>query len=306
MPITIPDNLPARKVLEAERIKVMEEARAMRQDIRPLEIMVLNLMPIKDITETQWARLLGNTPLQVNLTLVSTSRDTCHTPQEHLTSFYKSFDDIKHKKFDGMIVTGAPVETLPFEQVSYWDELCRIMEWSKSHVHSCFHVCWAAQAALYFFHGVQKEPLDKKIFGIYRYKTISKDVDLVRGFDDEYRMPVSRHTTIPDVVLLNHPDLEVLSFSEKAGVGYVCDKTMRRVYMPNHLEYDARSLKAEYDRDIAKGMTVELPYHYFPDDNPKNTPKNRWRSHAFLMVANWLDDIYQNVPYDINAIGRES
>lgn len=304
MPINIPDNLPAKLVLEKENIQVMERGRSIHQDIRPLEILILNLMPLKEDTETQWARLLGHTSLQINLTLLCTSRESSNTTQEHMQSFYKKFAEIKDKKFDGFIVTGAPVEKLKFEDVTYWQELCDIMEWSKTHIFSSFYVCWGAQAALYHFYGLDKEISDKKKFGIYRYKTISQETALMRGFDDEYRMPVSRYTAIADELIEGRAELDVLSRSDLAGIGYVRDKLARRVYMFNHLEYDADSLRLEYERDLAKGLgDVQMPYHYFPDNDPTVAPKNRWRSHAFLMIANWLDDIYQNVPYDISKIG---
>lgn len=305
MPINIPDNLPAKKVLEKENIQIMEHDRSIHQDIRPLEILILNLMPLKEDTETQWARLLGHTPLQINLTLLCTSRESSNTTQEHMQSFYKKFNEIKDRKFDGLIVTGAPVEKLAFEDVTYWQELCEIMDWSREYVFSSFHVCWGAQAALYHFYGLDKVSSDNKKFGIYRYKTVYQDSSLTRGFDDEYRMPISRYTYVPDDLINNHPDLDVLSHSDLAGIGYVRDNSMRRAYMFNHLEYNDDSLRLEYERDLAKGLDdVQMPYHYFPDNDATQKPKNRWRSHAFLMIANWLDDIYQNVPYDLEKIGR--
>lgn len=304
MPINIPNKLPARKILEKEGVKVIEEKRAARQDIRPLEIAVMNLMPAKEVAETQWARLLGNTPLQINLTLFTSSRETCHTSSEHMQSFYKSFNDIKGLKFDGLIITGAPVEQLPFNKVSYWKELCLVMEWAKSHVHSSFYVCWAAQAALYHFYGITKFELPEKLSGVYPYRTVSEKPVFVRGFNDEYIMPVSRNTTVRTADIAACHDLEILCQSDLAGVGYVRDKSASRFYMFNHLEYDAFTLRDEYERDMKKGLNPSIPFNYFPDNDPTQTPKNRWRSHAFLMISNWLDHIYQTVPFDAAKIGE--
>jgi len=304
MPINIPNNLPARRILEKECIKVMDENRSSHQDIRPLEIAILNLMPLKTKTETQWARLLGNTSLQINLTLLTTGRAPKNACPIHMQTFYKRLQDVKEKRFDGMIITGAPVEMLPFEQVEYWNELCQIFEWSNNNVHSMFTVCWGAQAALKHFHGIEKYELPEKMMGVYSFETVTREPLLTRGFDDEYLMPMARSTEVPASHIMRNPDLEILSFSEEAGVGYVRDLSANRVYMFNHLEYDALTIKDEYERDLEQGgYKVSLPYNYFPGDDPTREPKNRWRSHAFLLISNWLDEVYQGTPYDINQIG---
>ncbi|MBE6780433.1 MAG: homoserine O-succinyltransferase [Ruminococcaceae bacterium] len=304
MPIRIPNDLPAVKTLNDENIFVMTETRAITQDIRPLKILLLNLMPKKIETETQLSRLLGNSPLQVELELIHTkSHKSKNTPAEHLLAFYKTFDDVKHRTFDGLIITGAPVENMPFEEVEYWDELCEIMEWSKTHVHSTFHICWGAQAGLYYHFGIDKKPLDKKMFGVFKHKADYKRSILFRGFDDEFMVPHSRHTTVDIEDVKKVPEIKILASSEEAGVYAMATAEGKQIFITGHSEYDANTLANEYFRDLNEGKLIEIPKNYFPDDNPENEPVVTWRSHANLLYSNWLNYfVYQTTPYDIEQI----
>ena len=304
MPIRIPNDLPAVKVLTDENIFVMTEKRAITQDIRPLKILLLNLMPKKIETETQFSRLLGNTPLQVELELIHTkSHLSKNVSQEHLLSFYKTFDDVCDRNFDGMIITGAPVEQMPFEEVEYWDELCRIMEWSKTHVHSTFHICWGAQAGLYYHFGVDKVPLNKKMFGVFPHEVTYKRSILFRGFDDRFMVPHSRHTGLDMDKLKKTKELKILSVSEEAGVFAISTKNGKQIFITGHPEYDPHTLKGEYDRDVEAGKPIEIPKNYFPGDDPTKDPLVSWRSHANLLYSNWLNYfVYQTTPYDITQI----
>lgn len=307
MPIQIPNDLPAAGILHNENIFVMSENRAVTQDIRPLEIVLLNLMPTKIVTETQLSRLLGNTPLQVHLELMhTTSHIAKNVSQEHLLNFYKSFDELKDRKFDGMVITGAPVENLEFEDVDYWDELCRIMEWSKTNVHSTFHICWGAQAGLYYHYGIQKKPLNEKMFGVFPHKADYKRSILLRGFDDEFWVPHSRHTTVLREDIEAVPGLKIIASSEEAGVYAVMSKAGRQIFVTGHSEYDADTLKTEYLRDKNLGLPIHVPENYFPNDDDTCDPIVRWRSHANLLFSNWLNYfVYQTTPYDIMTIGQE-
>jgi len=304
MPIKIPDRLPAGAVLSNENIFVMFERLAERQDIRPLRIAILNIMPTKIVTETQLIRLLSNTALQVEIVLLQTATyQSKNTSAEHLEAFYKSFDQVKTEKFDGLIITGAPVETMPFEEVEYWDELCGIMEWSKKNVYSTLHICWGAQAGLYFHYGIKKYPLEKKLFGVFAHEVLEPAHELVRGFDEIFYAPHSRYTEIrrEDIGLM--PDLEILASSPIAGVHIVASKKMRQFYITGHGEYDRDTLAGEYHRDIEKGLDIGVPENYFPGDDPTLTPKNIWRGHGHLLFSNWLNYfVYQDTPYDINKI----
>ena len=304
MPIRIPNHLPAKQRLEQENIFVMPEDRASHQDIRALEVAVLNLMPNKIDTETQLMRLLGNTPLQVNITLLTTaSYESKNTSKEHLLNFYKTWDQVKDHKFDGLIVTGAPIEQLPWEEVAYWEELTAIMDWSVTHVWSCFFICWGAQAALHHFYGIEKYDLPNKKFGVFNHKRIKKDSILLRGFDEEFLVPVSRHTEVRKADIEAVPDLDVLSESEESGLYIVRDKSTRRLYVFNHSEYEADSLKKEYDRDVGKNLPIEVPKNYYPDDDPTQTPVLCWRAHSNLLYNNWLNYyVYQSTPYDLEDI----
>ena len=308
MPIRIPNDLPAAAALQQENIFVMPQDRAMTQDIRPLEIVLLNLMPTKVVTETQLSRLLGNTPLQVNLELMHTvTHRAKNVSQDHLLTFYKSFDELKHRKFDGMVITGAPVELLDFEDVDYWDELCRIMEWSKKNVHSTFHICWGAQAGLYYHYGIGKHPLPEKLFGVFRHRADYKRSILLRGFDDEFWAPHSRHTTIDRADIEAVPELKILASSEKAGVYAVMNKGGRQIFVTGHSEYDPETLKTEYLRDKNLGLPIRVPENYFPEDDDSKDPLVRWRGHANLLFSNWLNYfVYQTTPYDIMSIGDET
>lgn len=304
MPIKIPNDLPAVKTLESENIFVMTEKRAITQDIRPLKILLLNLMPKKIETETQLSRLLGNSPLQVDFTFIHTkSHESKNTPAEHLFTFYKTFDDVKAENFDGLIITGAPVEQMPFNQVEYWDELCGIMEWSKTHVHSTLHICWGAQAGLYYHYGIDKKPLEKKLFGVFPHRVDYKKSILFRGFDDVFFVPQSRYTTIDTSDVKSTPGLKILASSDECGVYAVSSKGGRQIFITGHSEYDAYTLKEEYLRDIAAGLDTGIPKNYFQDDNPKKPPIVRWRAHANLLFCNWLNYfVYQTTPYDIKKI----
>ena len=307
MPIQIPNDLPAAGVLQNENIFVMSENRAVSQDIRPLEIVLLNLMPTKIVTETQLSRLLGNTPLQVHLELMHTSsHKSKNVSQEHLLTFYKSFDELKDRKFDGMVITGAPVENLPFEDVDYWNELCQIMEWTKTNVHSTLHICWGAQAGMYYHYGVQKRPLPEKMFGVFPHTADYKRSILLRGFDDEFWVPHSRHTTVLREDIEAVPGLKILASSEEAGVYAVMSKEGRQIFITGHSEYDAETLKTEYLRDKNLGLPIKVPQNYFPNDDDTQDPVVRWRGHANLLFSNWLNYfVYQTTPYDIMTIGQE-
>ena len=304
MTIKIPNDLPAVKTLNSENIFVMTETRAITQDIRPLKILLLNLMPKKIETETQLSRLLGNSPLQVDMTFIHTkSHESKNTPAEHLFTFYNTFDEIKEQNFDGMIITGAPVEHMPFEEVEYWDELCEIMEWSKTHVHSTLHICWGAQAGLYYHYGIKKHDLNKKLFGVFPHKVDYKKSILFRGFDDVFYVPQSRHTTVNTDDIKQIPELKILSSSEECGVYAVTSRGGRQIFITGHSEYDADTLKNEYLRDKAAGLNIDIPKNYFKDDNPKKPPVVCWRAHANLLFCNWLNYfVYQTTPYDIKKI----
>ncbi len=304
MPIKIPDKLPAAKVLSDENIFIMSENRAYHQDIRPLSIAIVNLMPTKIATETQIIRLLGNSPLQVDLALVRPkNHKSKHTSEKHLTTFYKYFEDIEDRKFDGMIITGAPVEQLEFGDVDYWEELEEIMDWSTHNVFSTFHMCWAAQAGLYHHYGIPKHPLKEKIFGVFPHTLNRKNVRLFRGFDDVFYAPHSRWTEIRRTDLEKVSDIEILSESQKAGVYIVASKDEKRIFVTGHSEYDPLTLQSEYERDIAKGLQIDIPGNYYLDDNPKLEPIVRWRSHANLLFSNWLNYyVYQETPYDLKEI----
>ena len=304
MPIKIPNQLPATRTLTNENIFVITETRALTQDIRPLKILLLNLMPKKIVTETQLARLLGNTPLQVELELIHTStHKSRNTPADHLLTFYKTFEDVQHRKYDGMIITGAPVEQMPFEEVEYWDELCRIFEWSKTHVTSTLHICWGAQAGLYFHYGIDKCLLERKLFGIFPHEVERKSSMLFRGFDDVFMVPHSRHTTVDRADIEAVPELKILASSEEAGVYAVATDRGRQIYLTGHAEYDAGTLRDEYERDVSAGLPITVPCNYFPGDDPTKEPLVTWRGHAHLLFSNWLNYfVYQTTPYDLSEI----
>ncbi len=306
MPIQIPNDLPAAEVLQNENIFVMKQTRAETQQIRPLEIVLLNLMPTKIVTETQLSRMLGNTPLQVHLELMMlSSHKPKNTPEEHLLAFYKTFDDLKDRKFDGMVITGAPVENMPFENVNYWDELTKIMEWSKDHVHSTFHICWGAQAGLYYHYGIQKHSLPEKLFGVFPHKADYKRAILLRGFDDEFWVPHSRHTTILRQDIEAIPGLKILASSDEAGVYIVMNKEGRQIFVTGHSEYDPDTLEREYFRDKYAGLPIQVPQNYYPDDDDSKAPIVRWRGHGNLLYSNWLNYfVYQTTPYDIMSVGK--
>ena len=307
MPIKIPNELPAVRVLEDENIFVMTETRAMTQDIRPLKIVLLNLMPNKIDTETQFSRLLGNTPLQVELELINTrSYKSKNTSAEHLLAFYKSFDDIKDNNYDGMIITGAPVEKMEFEEVEYWDELCEIMEWSKTHVHSTFHICWGAQAGLYYHFGIEKQLLPEKLSGIYKHKVDKKTSILFRGFDNEFFVPHSRYTGIDRAAVEADKRLKLIASSDKAGVYAIATENGKQVFITGHPEYDPATLRNEYLRDVAAGIDPNVPENYFENDDPNGEILVRWRAHANLLYSNWLNYfVYQTTPYDIGDISKK-
>ena len=304
MPIKIPNELPAYKTLTDENIFIMDETRAISQDIRPLRIAIVNLMPTKIDTETQLMRLLGNTALQVEVELLHTkSYESKNISKEHLRTFYKTFDDVKDQSFDGMIVTGAPVEQLPFEEVEYWKELCEIMEWSKRHVHSTLHICWGAQAGLYYHFGIQKHPLEKKLFGVFPHKVVRKSSILFRGFDDVFMVPHSRHTTVLPEDVKACSALKVLAASDEAGLYAVSTKNGRQIFITGHSEYDAETLKREYMRDKNLGLPIDVPLNYFPNDDDTKMPRVTWRSHANLLFSNWLNYfVYQTTPYNLNEL----
>lgn len=304
MPIKIPNDLPATETLLEENIFVITETRAITQDIRPLKILLLNLMPTKIVTETQFARLLGNSPLQVELEFLQTATHKAkNTDESHMISFYKTFDEIKDSKFDGMIITGAPVELLDFEQVEYWDELCEIMEWSKTHVTSTFHICWGAQAGLFYHYGIKKVSLDKKLFGVFEHEVEYKKSILFRGFDDVFMAPHSRHTTCIREDIEKVPELKILASSKEAGVYVISTDQGRQIFVTGHSEYDAETLKKEYLRDKDTGKEIEMPVNYFEDDDDTKNPVVSWRSHANLLFSNWLNYfVYQTTPFDINEV----
>lgn len=302
MPIKIPNDLPASQILTKENIFVMDAARASQQDIRPLKIAILNLMPTKISTETQLLRLLGNSPLQIEVTLLQTkTHESKNTSAEHLGSFYSYFEDVRDQRFDGLIITGAPIETLDFEEVDYWDELVEIMEWSKKNVFSTLHICWGAQAGLYHHYGIPKYLLPKKTFGVFEHHLEQNFVKLFRGFDDVFYVPHSRHTGIHRDPIDTHPDLELMASSEEAGVYIVTARNGRQIFVTGHSEYDPDTLKEEYERDIAMGKSINIPNNYYPDDDPTRPPIVRWRGHANLLFTNWLNYyVYQETPYELS------
>ena len=302
MPLIIPKTLPAYDALYNENIFVMHRERALAQHIRPLEILILNLMPTKIATETQIARLLANTPLQVHMTLLQTvSHEATHVSAAHLEAFYKTFDEVKHNRYDGMIITGAPVEHLPFEEVDYWEEICKIMDWTKTHVHSTFHICWAAQAALYYHYGIPKYPLPEKLSGVFRHTLLTPKSRVFRGFDSEFWAPHSRHTEVRREDIEKVPQLKVMAVSDEAGVYAVCSEDSRQFFITGHSEYDADTLALEYKRDLEKGLNPKIPAHYFPDDDPAKQPVLKWRAHSTLIYTNWLNYfVYQTTPFDIS------
>jgi homoserine O-succinyltransferase len=302
MPIRIPDDLPARKTLEDEGVNVMDSSRAARQDIRPLEFGLLNLMPNKERTETQFARLIGATPLQINLSLVRvTEHQSKNTPEDYLNTFYQTWEEVKERKFDGFIVTGAPVANLPFEEVRYWPEMLEIMEWTRTNVHHTMFICWGAQAALHHFHGAHRYRMDKKAFGVFRHQVINKRSPFLRGMSDSPMIPVSRYNDIDRTTLGN--DLEILIDNPDIGLCMLGDRNERAVYFLNHLEYDNRSLADEYERDIKAGLDTPPPVNLFPNGDTSAEPENRWRSHAHLLFQNWINEIYQTTPYRLEDIG---
>ncbi|NOU88895.1 homoserine O-succinyltransferase [Paenibacillus sp. LMG 31460] len=308
MPIKIPDNLPAKEILNQENIFTMDESVAYHQDIRPLRIALLNLMPTKETTETQLLRLIGNTPLQVEFVLLHPKTHTSkNTSVEHLEMFYKTFDDIKDEKLDGMIITGAPVEQMEFEDVNYWEELTQILNWSKHNVTSTLHICWAAQAGLYHHFGVRKFALENKMFGVFPHTVQVPNTKLLRGFDEVFHVPQSRHTDISREDIEQCPDLEILSESEESGVYIAATQDGKHIFVTGHSEYDACSLKWEYDRDVSKGLTIEIPKNYYPNNDPSRQPYNTWRAHANLLFSNWLNYyVYQETPFELNANINES
>ena len=307
MPIRIPDQLPATATLERENIFVMTEHRAMHQDIRPLHVLLLNLMPTKITTETQILRKLSNTPLQVEVELLKTATHIAkNVSEKHLETFYRTFEQVKDRHYDGMIITGAPVELLDFEDVDYWPELCRIMEWSRTNVHSTLHICWGAQAGIYYHYGVPKHVLDKKMFGVFDHTLVKRHSPLVRGFNDVFQAPHSRYTEVLAEDIEANPELELVAVSDVAGVYIAKSVDSRRFFVFGHPEYDRDTLKAEYDRDIAKGFDIQVPANYYPDDDPTKQPLSTWRAHAQLLYTNWLNYyVYQTTPYDLEQAGVE-
>ena len=304
MPIKIPSGLPAAEVLQSENIFVMDELRATAQDIRPLRIAILNLMPTKITTENQIIRLLSNSPLQIELTLLRVaSHVSANVSPKHMETFYRTYEEVRNEKFDGLIITGAPVENLEFRDVDYWDELCDIMRWSKTNVYSTLHICWAAQAALNFHYGIPKYPLPAKMFGVFEHKNLEPNHPLLRGFDETFRAPHSRHTEVRREDIDACPKLEILAESDEAGVYIIASRKRRLFYVTGHSEYDNTTLAAEYFRDVNRGLDIEIPKHYFPDDDPKNIPPNVWRGHAHLLFSNWLNYfVYQGTPYNLDEI----
>jgi homoserine O-succinyltransferase len=303
MPILVPAGLPAYGSLKKENIFVIREKRALSQDIRPLEITIVNLMPAKEVTETQLIRMLANTPLQVNLQLLKMdSHESKNTDKEHLENFYKTLTEIRNQRFDGMLITGAPVEFLPFEEVDYWDELTEIMNFTKTNVFSTMHICWGAQAGLYYHYGIKKHTMPQKLFGVFPHNITDKRAELTRGFDDVFFVPHSRHTEVKKQDIQNIPDLRILAESEIAGVHIVASKDNRRIFVQGHAEYDMDTLKLEYERDIKKGLDIQIPVNYFKDDNPAERAVVRWRGHANLFFANWLNYVYQETPYALQKL----
>lgn len=307
MPIKVQNDLPAKKVMIDENIFVMDENRAITQDIRPLSIAILNLMPLKEDTEVQLMRSMSNTPLQIDLTFLTTATYVGkNTAKSHLDQFYLTFDEVRNRKFDGLIITGAPVEQMEFEEVAYWDELKQIMEWSKSNVTSTLHICWGAQAALYYHYGIPKIPLEKKLFGLFKHTVMNRREPIVRGFDDEFWMPHSRHTTISREAVQNHPELTIMAESEEAGVFLLMARNGRQIFVMGHPEYDRITLDKEYKRDLAKGLPIDLPKNYYPNDDCEQKPILRWRGHANTLYTNWLNYyVYQETPYDMGRIGEQ-
>lgn len=306
MPIKIPDHLPARKVLEAEGVMVMDSSRAARQDIRPMQIGLLNLMPNKERTDTQFTRLVGATPLQVDFSLVRiTDHKSKNTPEAYLDAFYETWEAVRGHKFDGFIITGAPIAHLKFEEVRYWDEMVEIMNWTQTHVHRTMFICWGVQAALYHFYGIERRRRAAKAFGVYRHHVVNPTSPYLRGFSDDIAIPVSRYNDIDPATLPEDGSLEILIDSDEVGICMLGDRKHRALMMLNHLEYDARSLADEYERDLKAGLETALPFDYFPDDDPARDPLNRWRSHGHLLLQNWINEIYQTCPFDIEKIGLE-
>ena len=305
MPITLPENLPAYDVLSREGVMVMSDTRAARQDIRPLRIGLLNLMPKKIQTENQFARLIGATPLQIELSLIRmTEHQTKNTAAEHMEEFYRPFQDVKGEKFDGLIITGAPIEHLPYEEVTYWDEICEVFDWTQTNVHSTFGVCWGGMAMAYHFYGLPKHMLPHKAFGCFRQQNMSPASPYLRGFSDEFVIPVSRWTEMRQDEIDAVPELSTLLGSEEVGPCLIEDPKHRSLYIFNHFEYDSGTLKEEYDRDIASGTEINVPINYYPNNDPSLTPQNRWRSHGHLLYGNWINEIYQTTPFDLEEIGR--
>lgn len=304
MPVKIPGSLPARTVLEGENIFVMDEDRAQHQDIRPLRIAILNLMPTKIATETQLLRLLGNSPLQVEIVLLHMeSHESKNTPSEHLLEHYATFAEIRNENFDGLIITGAPVETMAFEEVDYWEELTEVMDWARTHVYSTFYICWGAQAGLYHYYGIPKHPLPEKMFGVFRHRLNVRYERLIRGFDDEFFAPHSRHTEIRRDDILAVPELVLVSESDESGVYIVMSSDRRHIFVTGHSEYDPLTLQGEYLRDRDKGLPIQVPRNYFPGDDPSREPRVRWRGHANLLYSNWLNyHVYQQTPFDLSAL----
>jgi len=301
MPIKIQSDLPAKEILENENIFVMDENRAMHQDIRPLQIAILNIMPVKQDTELQLLRALSNSPLQVDVTFLNVKNHISkNTPADHLNKFYNTIDDVRNRKFDGMIITGAPVEDITFEEVDYWEEMCEIMDWAETHVTSTLHICWGAQAGLYHYYGIDKRKLPQKLFGIYEHKVMNRKVPLVRGFDDVFLAPHSRHTESPREAIHACKELTVLAESEAAGVFLAMAEGGKKIFVNGHPEYDRYTLQNEYFRDLNKGLPIQVPYNYYPDDNPQNKPLLQWRSHSNNLYSNWLNYyVYQITPYEL-------
>ncbi len=306
MPIKIPNNLPAVDILAKENIFVMKESRALSQDIRPLKFVIVNLMPTKIETETQLLRLISNTPLQIEITLLRMdSYKSKNVSEEHMETFYKTFDDIKDERFDGMIITGAPIETLDFEDVIYWEEIMKIMEWSKKHVFSVLHICWGAQAGLYHHYGIKKYQLNKKIFGVFPIKLEEKyeNNELFRGFDEIFNMPHSRHTKIEESDILKEPELEILAKSDEAGVSIIRSKDKRKIFLTGHLEYDRFTLAKEYERDVSQNKKIDVPFNYYPENDPTKKPIFNWKAHANLLFVNWINHyVYQETPYNLEEL----
>ncbi|WP_421873931.1 homoserine O-acetyltransferase MetA [Pararhizobium sp.] len=306
MPIKIPDTLPAYETLVKEGVRVMTETAAIRQDIRPLQIGLLNLMPNKIKTEVQMARLVGASPLQVEFSLIRLGgHKPKNTPEEHLLAFYQTWDEVKHRTFDGLIITGAPVETLDYEDVTYWNEMSDILDWTHTNVHSTLNICWGAMAAIYHFHGVPKYTLKEKAFGVYRHHNLNPSSPYLSGFSDDFQIPVSRWTEVRRADIEKNPALEILMESEEMGVCFVHEKAGNRLYVFNHVEYDSTSLSDEYFRDVDAGVPIKMPHNHFPHNDPTLTPQNRWRSHAHLLFGNWINDIYQTTSFDLADIGKD-